>query len=131
MADNAAKLQIKPGVTIWTSDRNLFERVGPLPDGVQFVESPPAAEVAVVFGSSAAIVRGELDTHSTPLLKVPAFWIAYPKAGQADINRDTLWPILAEYGFRPNSQIAIDETWSALRFRALAPGEVFDRARKR
>jgi hypothetical protein len=24
------------------------------------------------------------------------------------------------------SQVAIDDTWSALRFRALAPGEVFD-----
>jgi hypothetical protein len=27
---------------------------------------------------------------------------------------------------RPNSQIAIDGTWSALRFRALKPEEIFN-----
>jgi hypothetical protein len=53
------------------------------------------------------------------------FWVAYPKANKADINRDTLWPILAERGMRPISQVAVDETWSALRFRDLKPGEEF------
>ena len=24
-------------------------------------------------------------------------WIAYPKGGRADINRDSLWPIVAEH----------------------------------
>jgi hypothetical protein len=35
-----------------------------------------------------------------------AFWVAYPKGGRADINRDSLWPILAEDGFRPVSRVA-------------------------
>jgi hypothetical protein len=39
------------------------------------------------------------------------------------VNRDSLWPILAEHGLRPVSQVAIDDVWSALRFRALRPGE--------
>jgi len=52
-----------------------------------------------------------------------AFWVAYPKGGRADINRDTLWPILAEHAFRPIGQVALDETWSALRFRPIKPGE--------
>ena len=39
------------------------------------------------------------------------------------MNRDTLWPILAEYGLRPISQVAVDEVWSALRFRPLREGE--------
>ena len=38
-------------------------------------------------------------------------------------NRDSLWPILAEHGMRPIAQIAVDEVWSALRFRALEEGE--------
>jgi hypothetical protein len=49
--------------------------------------------------------------------------VAYPKGGRADINRDSLWPILAEDGFRPVSQVALDDTWSALRFRPLKAGE--------
>jgi hypothetical protein len=51
------------------------------------------------------------------------FWVAYPKANRADLNRDTLWPVLGEYGMRPISQVAVDEVWSALRFRPLKPGE--------
>jgi hypothetical protein len=54
---------------------------------------------------------------------VPAFWIAYPKGGRADINRDSLWPRLAAHGLRPITQVAIDETWSGLRFRPLRPDE--------
>lgn len=44
----------------------------------------------------------------------------------ADINRDSLWRILAEYEMRPIAQITVDETWSALRFRMLREGEVFN-----
>lgn len=48
------------------------------------------------------------------------FWVAYPKQTsrryKADINRDSLWPILESFGYRPNRQVAIDEDWSALRF---------------
>jgi hypothetical protein len=52
------------------------------------------------------------------------FWISYPKGGgkiKSDIKRDTTWTIFALIGLRPVSQIAIDETWSALRGR---PGEL-------
>lgn len=49
-------------------------------------------------------------------------WVAYPKGGQlgTDLNRDVLAALLAERGVRPVRQIAIDDTWSALRFR---PGD--------
>jgi hypothetical protein len=46
-------------------------------------------------------------------------WIAYPKAGQlgTDLNRDILAGELSGQGVQPVRQVAIDETWSALRFR--------------
>lgn len=47
-------------------------------------------------------------------------WIAYPKggaSGDTDINRDHGWESLLALGLRPVAQAAIDETWSALRFR--------------
>jgi hypothetical protein len=46
-------------------------------------------------------------------------WIAYPKAGKlgTDLNRDILAAALAGQGVQPVRQVAIDETWSALRFR--------------
>jgi hypothetical protein len=46
-------------------------------------------------------------------------WVAYPKAGRlgTDLNRDVLAAFLSERGARPVRQIALDATWSALRFR--------------
>ncbi|MFF4316935.1 hypothetical protein [Streptomyces sp. NPDC001507] len=46
-------------------------------------------------------------------------WVACPKGGKlgTDLNRDTLAAALSEQGVRPVRQIAIDDTWSALRFR--------------
>lgn len=47
-------------------------------------------------------------------------WITYPKktsAIKSDISRDILWEELSDSGMRPVTQIAIDDTWSALRFR--------------
>jgi hypothetical protein len=46
-------------------------------------------------------------------------WIAYPKAGQlgTDLNRDILWKRLQNEGIQGVRQIAIDDTWSAMRFR--------------
>ncbi|MFI5367471.1 MAG: hypothetical protein ACHQ1F_00525 [Spirochaetia bacterium] len=48
-------------------------------------------------------------------------WFAYPKGTskklKSDLNRDTMWQALSLFGIRPVRQIAIDEDWSALRFR--------------
>ena len=39
------------------------------------------------------------------------------------VCNDTLWPLLTPYGLRPIGQVAVDEEWSALRFRPLKSGE--------
>lgn len=48
-------------------------------------------------------------------------WFAYPKGTskkfKCDFNRDTGWAVLGELGFEPVRMVAIDEDWSALRFR--------------
>lgn len=48
-------------------------------------------------------------------------WFAYPKGTskkyRSEINRDNGWQALGKAGFEPVRMIAIDEDWSALRFR--------------
>jgi hypothetical protein len=48
-------------------------------------------------------------------------WFAYPKGTSkkftCDFNRDTGWEILGQLGFEPVRAVAIDNDWSALRFR--------------
>lgn len=48
-------------------------------------------------------------------------WFAYPKGTskkyKCEVNRDYGWAALGKQGFDPVRQVAIDEDWSALRFR--------------
>jgi len=119
----ADKLLLRPGGSVWVSDPERAGLLGPLPGGAVLVGSAAEATVAIVVAGSAAEVRAALAGNAADLAKAVAFWVAYPKGGRADINRDTLWPILAEHAFRPIGQVALDETWSALRFRPIKPGE--------
>ncbi|MVM40806.1 hypothetical protein GO730_29095 [Spirosoma sp. HMF3257] len=48
-------------------------------------------------------------------------WMTYPKGSskkhKCDFNRDTGWAALGKLGFEPVRMVAIDDDWSALRFR--------------
>ncbi len=50
-----------------------------------------------------------------------AVWFAYPKGTsknyKCEFNRDNGWKILGDIGFEPVRMVAIDDDWSALRFR--------------
>ena len=58
----------------------------------------------------------------------PARWIAYPKGVGGDLNRSVVWEVAGDFGWRPVSQIAINQHWSAIRLRRL--GAVRSRAGK-
>ena len=49
-------------------------------------------------------------------------WITYPKKTsgvESDLSREEVWDAMAATGWRPVAQVAIDEVWSALRFRPI------------
>jgi hypothetical protein len=49
-------------------------------------------------------------------------WFAFPKKAskkyQTDCSRDAGWDVLGKAGFEPVRQVALDDDWTALRFRA-------------
>ena len=49
------------------------------------------------------------------------FWVAYPKGTskryQADIHRDTLNTLMEGFGFDGVSLVALDQDWSAMRYK--------------
>lgn len=51
------------------------------------------------------------------------FWISYPKQSAkiaTDLNRDSLWALVQNStSYRAVSNVAIDDKWSAVRFRHL------------
>ncbi len=119
----AEKLLIKSERTLWCSDPGHLETIRPLPHGTRVVERLTDATTAIVFAEDAASLRTSLAAHGDDLRSPDTLWVAYPKANRTDINRDSVWPIVAEYGMRPIGQVAVSEVWSALRFRALKPGD--------
>jgi hypothetical protein len=72
-----------------------------------------------------ATSRAEVDRLSKALCAKAAgdclLWFAYPKGTSkkysCDFNRDNGWAVLQKNGFDTVRQVAIDEDWSALRFR--------------
>ncbi len=91
----------------------------------------------VAFALGFARDRSVLDPMCAALVaKVPGdavLWVAYPKKTskryRADFDRDTGWDLLGAAGFEPVRQIAIDEDWSALRFRRVAYVEKLTRSK--
>lgn len=67
----------------------------------------------------------EIDEAAAPTVAALAddglLWFAYPKKSSrrysSDIGRDDSWHALGDLGFEGVRQVAIDEDWSALRFR--------------
>ena len=62
-------------------------------------------------------------------------WFAYPKGTskkyKCEFNRDTGWATLGEAGFEGVRMVAIDEDWSALRFRRAEFVKTMKREEKR
>lgn len=79
----------------------------------------------VSFAPVFAIRQADVDNSARgicPKLDGDAvIWFAYPKASsrryKCEFNRDNGWAVLGRLGLEPVRQVAIDEDWSALRFR--------------
>ena len=117
------KLLIQPKTTVWMSHPQYLDVIEPLPDGVRVVDRPELAETVLIFGDDSQSLRNAVAAHSNRLADCETFWFAYRKDERADINRDSLWPILAEHGFWPIGLVSLDDRWWAMRFRPLKPGE--------
>ena len=93
-------------------------------EGVNVLRDPTALE-SVTFALAFVTRQHELDAMST-LLAAKAqgdvvLWFAYPKGSsrryRCEFNRDSGWDVIRSLGFDSVRQVAIDEDWSALRFR--------------
>jgi hypothetical protein len=117
------KLQIKSGQTIIILNapddyRNLLE---PLPGDVSISSKTGAnADQIQIFVLNAEELEKTLQIIQPGLGPNTIFWIAYPKKSsgiQSDLDMMTSWKEPEKYGFRPVASIAINDTWTALRFK--------------
>lgn len=79
----------------------------------------------VSFGMAFVITQAGLNAASKALAAASIgdaiIWMAYPKGSSrkyhCEFNRDFGWAELGNAGFEPVRMVAVDEDWSALRFR--------------
>jgi hypothetical protein len=79
----------------------------------------------VSFALSFVTKQAEVDALARDLAKRAGgdavVWFAYPKGSSkrytCEFNRDNGWAAMGAAGFEPVRMVAIDEDWSALRFR--------------
>ncbi len=122
----AQKLQLKTGqpvVLINPPQEMLPFLQSQLPQNpASTADTPTIDAAAIIFLRSRADVQENLPGMLASLTAETLLWLAYPKGGAADINRDSLWELVQPMNLRPVRQIALDATWSALRFRLEPPG---------
>ena len=116
------KLRLLPGLSARTlnAPANYFDLIGGKPAEVQFGEDTSEVEFVHLFALSKAELDAHIDEALATVRKDGLLWISYPKGSskiETDINRDVIWEYLLSYGIRPVTQVSLDETWSAIRFR--------------
>ena len=115
------KLGLKPGMRalVLGAPSGYIDSLAPLPDRVVVSKSLGSAHEFVQFF---ATKKSEIKKSAKKLLQSAApgalVWVTYPKktsSVDSDLSREEVWAAIEGTGWRPVSQIAIDDVWSALR----------------
>jgi hypothetical protein len=122
----AAKLLIKPNHALAkvNAPPSFAQTIGALPDSVTVAHDLDGRyDIVLLFAHH----KADLDayTHAATAAVKPGgiLWVAYPKKSgsiQTDISRDVGWEAMARLDWHGVTQISLDDTWSALRFRPRA-----------
>jgi hypothetical protein len=123
MTSIAKKLGLKPGMRglVVAAPSGYMKSLAPLPEGVAVSENIGGTNDFIQFFATR---KSEIEKSARKLLHSSApgalVWITYPKKTSgvdSDLSREEVWSAMEGTGWHPVSQIAIDDVWSALRFR--------------
>ena len=122
----AKKLQLRPGqrLLLINAPDELRPKLEDVPADVEVSDQQGEGFDAVhLFVKRKSDVDALAPTAISSLKERGLLWISYPKRSskvETDITRDVGWEAMTQAGWRPVTQISIDDTWSALRFRPLS-----------
>jgi hypothetical protein len=116
------KLRIKPGsrAALFGAPKGFASLLDPLPEGAEVTISPRGAyEVVLGFAETLSAAAALVPRLTASLAEGGVLWICYPKLTSSkagELSRDLLWKELGKHGLRAVAQVALDDTWSAMRF---------------
>lgn len=121
----AQKLLIKAGRTVLlvNAPRGYQMLLGKLPVGVKLLKTTKPADVVQVFVASRQELEAQLPKLKPLVNAGGLLWVTYPKGTskkfKADIHRDTIHACGKTLGLEGVALIAIDDDWSAMRFKVV------------
>ena len=123
-----AKLNLKDQKQIvFLGSPESFERELAALKGVEVIRDLKKAK-ELTFSLAFVITQDQVDALAPVIARKAegdaVVWFAYPKKSSkkytSQINRDSGWDVFGREGFEPVRMVAIDEDWSAIRFRRAA-----------
>jgi hypothetical protein len=97
----------------------------PLPGGVAVTDEAGGRFDAVqYFARNSGELLALLPQAAAALKPGGMLWISYPKKSaeiETDLGREEVWIPLVEEGWQAVRQVAVDDVWSAVRFKQAAP----------
>jgi len=128
----AKKLLVKPGKNwlFYNAPEDYLAVLEPLPEGVSTKFSTGGDFDGVqLFVKNSAELIDSLKTIMPILQPDTVFWITYPKKSSgipSDLEMMSSWDELGRYGYNGVAAAAINEIWTALRFRPKGQSKVSD-----
>ena len=122
------KLNLKgqPEIVVLNAPESFEPELAALNQVTVLRDTGAASEItfALVFVTTLEAIASTVNTIAPKAQGDVTLWYAYPKSTsrkyKCAFNRDTGWEALGRAGFEPVRQVAVDEDWSALRFRRMA-----------
>lgn len=119
----AKKLQIRLGYTVLllNAPAGIEELLSPLPGDVTVVKDAKGkVDFVLSFVKSSEELTSSAKQIKEMLAEDIVLWFAYPKLSSkitSDLTRDRGWQPIYDMGFDGVASVAIDSTWSGVRFR--------------
>ena len=119
----ARKLHLKPGMrlAVVNAPEGCARTLGRMPAGV--VREPSlrdGLDVALMFVHSKKELKSRWPKATASIKGDGALWVAYPKKSSgvdSDLTMSADWGVSKNSAWQPVASIAVDDTWSAVRFR--------------
>jgi hypothetical protein len=123
MQDIGKKLQCKSGWQVLVLNAPVGIADALQAQGMEVHTSPAigiAYDAVQVFTTNSQELNYYVPMAVPSLKRNGMLWVAYPKKSsgiKSNLSRDSGWEALTDLGYAPVRQVAVDETWSSLRFK--------------